>query len=371
MGGLKGVAGLLGAVLTKVFAKDIANGIETAVHNFQVFTGQAEKSANAMALKFKQAADTIRTDSFSLGDRAEATTIKDQIDFSLKLRDVQSELTDRTREHVLEVNELTKQYAAAYVEAQKLIDTSTEKQGQLARDLKTKIVDEQAENGANASDVRDTFVNDITNSGNNESLQSKVSQFAEDEAYVNQVIQALDNLENKATLTSETFQTMGNELEAAFENSSIIEYLGSTADENIELKQSLDASIQILKNEKASQEERAAALEKIREILGTVKDGEDIFNDYLQDTVQTIVNGNTAYKEHREELRELGQEMRNNIQVTNEGAQAEYNYQQALKEANAELERARGAAQGYAAAITTTCNAISQLYTAVQSLTKA
>lgn len=47
-GGIKGVLGLVGVLVTKIFSNQISQGINNALHNFQVFTGAAEHGMNRL-----------------------------------------------------------------------------------------------------------------------------------------------------------------------------------------------------------------------------------------------------------------------------------------------------------------------------------
>lgn len=47
-GGIQGVLGLVGVLVTKIFSNQISQGINNALHNFQVFTGAAEHGMNRL-----------------------------------------------------------------------------------------------------------------------------------------------------------------------------------------------------------------------------------------------------------------------------------------------------------------------------------
>jgi hypothetical protein len=43
MGGIKGVLGAVGLIITKIYGSDLANGINNALTNFKMFTGVAQQ----------------------------------------------------------------------------------------------------------------------------------------------------------------------------------------------------------------------------------------------------------------------------------------------------------------------------------------
>lgn len=97
IGGLKGILPAVGALLTTVFAKDLAHGIETAVYNFKVFTGQAEQDANDLARSFQEAGNALAKNLSDQGFEAQAKGLKDQIDFTIKLRENTANITEENR----------------------------------------------------------------------------------------------------------------------------------------------------------------------------------------------------------------------------------------------------------------------------------
>ena len=88
---------IVGSLLTTIFAKDLAHGIETAVYNFKVFTGAAEESANEVAKTFQGSAEVLAQNLSDQGFEAQAQGLKDQIDFTIKLRENAANITEENR----------------------------------------------------------------------------------------------------------------------------------------------------------------------------------------------------------------------------------------------------------------------------------
>jgi hypothetical protein len=204
MGGLSGVLGVVGAVITTVFADNLAKGIQNAVYNFKVFTGQAQDDADALAMKFKEVADQMGQDLQSPTATAEVGVLKDQIDFALKLRQASDSITEANKQQLLSLNEITKQYGEAYVEAVKLKEAAENTQGDMATKLRLKV-GSRGETPKEVKQNRDIFTENITSTSNENSLQSQVNSFKEVEKEFNNIRDSINSVKDDLDTSSEDF----------------------------------------------------------------------------------------------------------------------------------------------------------------------
>jgi hypothetical protein len=360
MGGLQGVLGVVGTVITTVFSKELATGIQNAVYNFKVFTGQAQQEADAMAVQWKKAADEMAINLSSTSVDAETTVLKDQIDFTLKLRQSSDELTEANKRQLLSLNEITKEYANAYIEARKL--------------------QEVAENNKSNSiaNARSTASENVSGVDNKRNVRKDVSQALSQDSFKQQ-IEIFNNIKNQQLMLSklaedtklvQNFEAYADVLENTVkpELKDILEY-------DTSLNSVFESQIKILQDSTTTDEQKAEALKKLSEAFIDVSEDTTTLTEYLQDSaVQAARDLAKEYGITGEGLKQLEEDFKNAaiasvelINAENTANNAQDNYNKRLKEAEQEFEQLKGKAENYATTIVSVSRGLSQLITAFSS----
>ena len=357
MGGLKGVLGLIGSLVTTIFADNLAKGIQNAVHNFKVFSGVAETNADILISKFNQVADQMGQDLQSTSASAEIQVLKDQIDFTTKLRKASDSISEANKAQLLSLNEITKEYGNAYVEAMKLKEAAEDQRANAAGDAR-----EYAANLGNT--VREKSQNraKVDAEINSEHLDELANNFTAQQA----------NLGERASIFADTQNfdvwkdSLLPDLEAEF---SVV------IDQSAELQDAFENVYSVLSDSKSTDEEKAAALQQLGEKFKEVADNSDLVKEHIADSMSTAavdIAGGPG-----KEASELAQRMKDAAAAhfelktaTEEADNAQMNYTERLKQAEIEFENLKGKVDDYSTKIVTCARGMSQLWSAFTAFGK-
>ena len=357
MGGLKGVLGVVGALITTVFADGLAKGIQNAVYNFKVFTGQAQQDADALAVQFKNVADQMGQDLQSPTATAEVGVLKDQIDFALKLRQASDSITEANKQQLLSLNEITKQYGAAYVEAMKLKEAAEDQRANAAGNAR-----EYAANLGNTVKEKSQNRAKVDSVINSENLDKLASDFTAKQADLGKWASNLADTQNFDVWKDSLLPN----LEAEFK---------VVIDQSAELQDAFENVNNVLSNSKSTDEEKAAALQQLGEKFKDVANNSDLVKEHIADSMSTAavdIAGGPG-----QAANELAQKMKDaanahfELKAASEQADnAQINYNERLRLAKEEFEKLKGKVDEYSTCLVTCARGISQLWTAFNSLGK-
>ena len=150
MNGFPGILSMVGMVATTVFGKQMAAGINDAVHNLRVFTGQAEQSANKLRDDMKSAIDSFNS-GLEPGTAAglEGEVLKQEIDRTYELQQKVDSLTESQRKLYQELINIETQYGENAVAAARALEAARGQSAEATRSARNKVVDKAAKSGDN------------------------------------------------------------------------------------------------------------------------------------------------------------------------------------------------------------------------------
>lgn len=150
MNGFPGVLSMIGVVATTVFGKQMAAGINDAVHNFRVFTGYAEQSANKLRDDMKSAIDSFNSGLESGSAAAlEGEVLKQEIDRTYELQQKVDGLTESQKKLYQELINIETQYGENAVAAQRALEAAQGQSAEATRNARNKVIDKAAKSGNN------------------------------------------------------------------------------------------------------------------------------------------------------------------------------------------------------------------------------
>ena len=140
IGGISGVISGLGVLFTTVFRKQINAGIETAIYNISVFSGEAKKMADETRTEMIKATGTY----FNSGGEDNASTLKGQylkqeIESRYKLQQITELLTPQEKEYYEALLNTTEAYNKAAIAARELADASSEEQANTLNNILDRV----------------------------------------------------------------------------------------------------------------------------------------------------------------------------------------------------------------------------------------
>lgn len=125
MGGLKGVLGLAGVLITRVFQQDLSNGINNALQNFRVFSGVADKeiqqireNAKSLAMAMTEGLQDVS------GIQALRTSLETTYNLQEQLRASVKKMSPDQAAVAQEAMEMAKNYNEAAIAAAKAADAA-------------------------------------------------------------------------------------------------------------------------------------------------------------------------------------------------------------------------------------------------------
>ena len=360
MGGLKGVLGVIGALVTTVFADGLAKGIQNAVYNFKVFTGQAQADADALAVQFKNVADQMGQDLQTPTATAEVAVLKDQIDFALRLRQAGDSITESNKAQLLSLNEITKEYGEAYVNAVKLKEAAEDAKSNAtynARDLIGEMV--SAGDKTNAR-------NAIGNILSTQNLNSNIIDYQTQAAGIENFSSALENAD---TNYNDYIQVLKDSFSVYDE---VIDHTDGLYDK-------IQDTINVLQNSTKTDLEKQDALKALGQAFKEAGQNSNGLVESIRDKVVTEI-GNLKNKfnltdEQLQQLQRSGKAAADAAvdlaQKTEEADNAQNNYNERLKQAQQEFDNLRGKVSDYSTRIVTCARGMSQLWAAFNAFEKA
>ncbi len=150
MNGFPGVLSMIGMVATTVFGKQMAAGINDAVHNFRVFTGYAEQSANKLRDDMKSAIDSFNSGLESGSAAAlEGEVLKQEIDRTYELQQKVDSLTESQKKLYQELINIETQYGENAIAAQRALEIAQGQSAEATRNARNKVIDKAAKSGNN------------------------------------------------------------------------------------------------------------------------------------------------------------------------------------------------------------------------------
>lgn len=420
-GGIKGVLGLVGVLVTKIFSNQISQGINNALHNFQVFTGAAEHGMNRLQ---QEARDYAKSMTEGLVDSPAVQAQRDHLEntFTIqeKLKQSVRGLTEEQIKASEAVADTARRYSKMAMEAGEAVEkvqeltqaqlkSSQDKVGKGAAkrlndsaDIATGLAGgdliREAKNAINIGEdmgsmsfevkkVKDAlaeYLIILKTAGDNKELVSEKAM---------KLINSMSELGNAATTTGNAYQQFQMNLNDGanhildvkdkFEQlqTNIDKVSGDKVAEEITkiMRSANEAGLEIteligpLKEYKkvmksGTEDEKAAALDKLKASFRGVKiDVERVDKAVMQHTKSTVSN--------QKALKGKTSAMLKDAKAARESAQADRNATKLKEEAakqvanlDKELKKAQQSAKSFGTGFTTGLQAVSSLAMGINSL---
>ena len=358
MGGLKGVLGVVGSIITSVFAKDLAKGIDNAIYNFKVFTGEAEMAANQTAIQFSQMARDLAGGLESPEYAAKAEVMQNQIDYAIQLRAASDKITEADLQRLQTLASITEEYGKAYVEAEKLRQEAENTVSKTTSETREKI-----KYGASSAEESKMGVEAF------DEAVSTIKQKTEDFGGYNQVIQdfkqELSSVSSVMNLSEDAVNQWGASLKNAFGEgkNEVLDSLGP-------IKDSIYENIAILNDENSSFQQKQDALYKVSQALQNAGDAENNFKEYMAEVIVGVAENNDVLEGNADKLEQIAQEHFKYVDAVNNSKNASDAYTMSLEKQQEALNIVQSTMSNFSTTIVSVARGVSQLWTAFSSFSK-
>ena len=162
LGGLPGVLGLLGTIMTKLFGKQMADSIENLVYGIRSLHGDTQRAAEQQKKEAFELAKEINLNDGSAGGEAANAAMKNQLKLQEELMDKASRMTEEEKKRYAVLLDVNKQYGEQAILAGKAVDAAQMKIQTSNRGLRK----EALRNGTDAEtygDAREKMRNQAVN----------------------------------------------------------------------------------------------------------------------------------------------------------------------------------------------------------------
>ena len=358
MGGLKGVLGVVGSIITSVFAKDLAKGIDNAIYNFKVFTGEAEMAANQTAIQFSQMARDLAGGLESPEYAAKAEVMQNQIDYAIQLRAASDKITEADLQRLQTLASITEEYGKAYIEAEKLRQEAENTVSKTTSETREKI-----KYGASSAEESKMGVEAF------DEAVSTIKQKTEDFGSYNQVIQdfkqELSSVSSVMNLSEDAVNQWGASLKNAFGEgkNEVLDSLGP-------IKDSIYENIAILNDENSSFQQKQDALYKVSQALQNTGNAENNFKEYIAEVIVGVAENNDVLEGNADKLEQIAQEHFKYVDAVNNSKNAGDAYTMSLEKQQEALNMVQSTMSNFSTTIVSVARGVSQLWTAFSSFSK-
>ncbi len=146
--GLPGILSLLGAVMTRVFSKQITESVNNLAFTVESLTGKTKKNANELQQQALEMAKNINFDTGTEAGDREGQAMQNRLDLQQQIKEISSNLTQEEQEQLVKLLEINDAYAEQAILAAKAKDAASQKTSEASAEIRRKVSRNEGKDGA-------------------------------------------------------------------------------------------------------------------------------------------------------------------------------------------------------------------------------